>query len=109
MSWYVYVAHFFGGAFLVNALPHLMAGVTGQQLQTPFASPPFRGLSSAAVNVAWAMVNLALAYFALVRVGPLDLRNWPDAIVFFAGFGAWGYQCAGSFTRLRKANAASRP
>ncbi len=43
MPWYVYFAYFFGGAFLANALPHLIAGVSGQPLQSPFASPPFRG------------------------------------------------------------------
>ncbi|MCC6558783.1 MAG: hypothetical protein IT372_38110 [Polyangiaceae bacterium] len=62
MPWYVYFAYFFGGAFFANALPHLIAGVSGQPLQSPFASPPLKGLSSPAVNVAWALVNLALAY-----------------------------------------------
>src|SRR5262245_22126196 len=61
MPWYVYLAHFFGGVFLANSLPHLIAGVSGHPLQTPFASPPFRGLSSPLVNVAWALTNLALA------------------------------------------------
>ena len=51
MPWSHYVAYFFGGAFLANALPHLDAGVSGQPLQTPFASPPFKGLSSPVVNV----------------------------------------------------------
>lgn len=54
MAWLVYFAHFFGGAFLANALPHLIAGISGHPLQSPFASPPFRGLSSPTVNVAWA-------------------------------------------------------
>jgi uncharacterized RDD family membrane protein YckC len=102
MTWYVYLAHFAGGAFLANALPHLTAGVSGQPLQTPFASPPFRGLSSPAVNVAWALVNLAFAYLLLVRVGPLDLWNWSDAVVCFVGFGVWAFQCSRSFVRIRK-------
>lgn len=51
MHWYVHVAHFFGGALLANAIPHLNAGICGQPLQSPFSSPPFRGLSSPAVNV----------------------------------------------------------
>ena len=36
----LYLAHYFGGAFVANALPHLGAGILGQPLQTPFASPP---------------------------------------------------------------------
>ncbi len=101
MLWYEYVAHFLGGAFLANALPHLIAGITGQRLQSPFASPPFRGLSSPSVNVAWALANLALAYFLLLRMGPLDLRNWSDASVSFVGFGAMAIQCSRSLGRLR--------
>jgi len=62
MLWWHYVGFFFGGAFLANALPHLIAGVSGTRLPTPFASPPFKGLSSPPVNLAWALVNLAMAY-----------------------------------------------
>lgn len=75
MHWYVYVGYFFGGAFFANALPHLIAGVSGQPLQSPFASPPFRGLSSPTVNVAWALANLFFAHLLLVRVVPLDLGS----------------------------------
>ena len=102
MPWYVHLAHFFGGAFLANAIPHLVAGISGRPLQTPFASPPFRGLSSPSVNVAWALINLALAYLLLVRVEAFDPRSWLDAAVGFAGFGAMALQCARSFSRLRK-------
>lgn len=102
MPWYVYFAYFFGGAFLANALPHLIAGVSGQPLQTPFASPPFRGLSPPTVNVAWALANLAFAYLLLVRVEALDLRSWSDVGVCFVGFGAMALQCARSLARIRK-------
>ena len=51
MRWYHYVAYFFGGAFLANALPHLGNGISGHAFQSPFASPPGVGLSSATVNV----------------------------------------------------------
>jgi hypothetical protein len=101
MPWYAYVAHFFGAAFLANSLPHLIAGVTGRRMQTPFASPPFKGLSSPTVNVAWAMANLALAYLLLLRVGALDLRTWSDAIACFLGFAAMAFECARALGRLR--------
>lgn len=103
MPWHVCLAHFFGGAFLANSLPHLIAGISGHPLQSPFGSPPFRGLSSPVVNVAWALFNLAVAYLLLVRVAAFDLHSWADAGAGFTGFGAMALQCARSFTRLRKA------
>jgi len=102
MAWTVYLACFFGGAFLANALPHLMAGINGQRLQTPFASPPFRGLSSPQVNVAWALANLVFAYFLLVRVAPLDIRDWSQAGAVYLGFALMAFQCARAFVRLRR-------
>jgi hypothetical protein len=105
MAWSVHVAHFFGGAFLANALPHLIAGVSGRPLPSPFASPPFRGLSSPAVNIGWALANLALAYLLLLQVEAVDLRSWSDAGVCFAGFGAMALQCSRSFERLRRPGA----
>lgn len=101
MSWPLLVAHFFGGAFLANALPHLVAGVSGKPLQTPFASPPFRGLSSPVVNVLWALANLALAYLLLLRVGALNLHLWSDAAACFTGFALMSLQCARAFRKLR--------
>ena len=38
MRWYFFVAYFFGGAFLVNAIPHFVIGVSGRSFPTPFAS-----------------------------------------------------------------------
>lgn len=101
MPWYFHVAHFLGGAFLANALPHLVAGITGQPFPTPFAAPPFKGLSSPPVNVAWALANLVVAYLLLVRVRSLDLRMWPDAAAVFSGFALMALQCSRSATRLR--------
>jgi hypothetical protein len=36
MRWYHDIAYVFGGAFLVNAIPHFVTGITGH----PFQSPP---------------------------------------------------------------------
>lgn len=105
MPWYVNFAYFFGGVFFANALPHLIAGISGQPFPTPFASPPFRGLSSPTVNVAWALVNLALAYLLLVRVGVFDLRSWSDVGVCFVGFGAMAFQFPRSLSRIRNKGA----
>ena len=100
MSWHLGVACFFGGAFLANAIPHLVSGISGRPLPSPFASPPFRGLSSPEVNVAWALVNLAVAYVLLVHVGELAIRSWLHAIAGFAGFAAMAFQCARSLGRI---------
>jgi hypothetical protein len=69
MRWYHYIAYFFGGVFLANALPHLGNGISGHAFQSPFASPPGVGLSSSTVNVAWGLFNLAVGYLLVCRVG----------------------------------------
>jgi hypothetical protein len=42
MHWYINVAYFLGGAFLVNAIPYFVNGVSGHSIPSPFASPPGR-------------------------------------------------------------------
>ncbi len=86
MRWYHYVSYFFGGAFLANAVPHFVSGITGHPFQSPFASPPGVGLSSSTVNVLWGSFNLAVAYWFLCRVGTFDLRRTVPVLV--AGLGA---------------------
>lgn len=100
--WYSWVATFFGGAFAANAIPHLVFGISGRQLPTPFASPPFEGLSSPVVNVAWALFNLVVAYVLLWGVGNLDVHSWAPVACCFAGFAAMSLQCARAFGRVRR-------
>jgi len=83
--WYVYVAYFFGGAFLTNALPHLINGLSGRPFPTPFASPPGQGESPALVNVLWAALNLIIAYLLISRVGVFELRRTRDVLLVGAG------------------------
>jgi len=85
MRWYHYVAYFFGGAFLANALPHLGNGMSGHALQTPFASPPGEGLSSSTVNVLWGLFNLAVGYLLVCRVGRFDLRKTRHVLILGVG------------------------
>jgi hypothetical protein len=75
MRWYHAVAYFFGGAFLANAVPHFVSGVTGHPFQSPFASPPGEGLSSSTVNVLWGFFNFAVGYVLVGRVGAFELRK----------------------------------
>lgn len=100
MRWYHYVAYFFGGMFLANAVPHLVSGTLGRQLQTPFASPPGVGLSSALVNVLWGFFNLAVGYALVARVGRFDSRNTRQVLALGAGLLAMSIMLARTFTRF---------
>ena len=87
MQWSTYAAYFFGGAFLVNAVPHFVNGVSGRRFQTPFASPPGKGpnKSSPTVNVLWGTLNLAVGYLLVCRVGEFHIRDIPDVLISGAG------------------------
>ena len=85
MLWYQYVAYFFGGAFLANSMPHLINGVSGRSFQSPFASPPGKGLSSSTVNVLWGFFNLAVSYVLVCRVGCFSLHNTWQVLVLGVG------------------------
>jgi hypothetical protein len=99
MPWYVYLAHFFGGVFFVNAIPHFTSGVTGHPFPSPFASPPGKGLSSPLVNVLWGTLNVAIAYLLVYRVGEFDLHQTLSVLVFGAGGLLTGIQLATWFGR----------
>ena len=81
-----YIAYFFGGALLANAVPHFVAGVMGRPFQSPFAKPPGEGLSSSTVNVFWGFFNLVLGYVLICRVGNFELRATNHVLA--AGLGA---------------------
>ena len=85
MRWNHYVSYFFGGAFLANAIPHFVSGITGHPFQSPFATPPGAGLSSAMVNVLWGAFNLAIGYLLVCRVGAFDLRRTRHVVAAGAG------------------------
>src|SRR5712691_2319497 len=105
MIWQSGVAFFFGGMFLANFTPHFIAGVSGRAFQTPFAKPPFRGLSSPPVNILWGLFNLGAAYVLLVVVGGLELHRVADAAVTATGFGLGSLFIARSVTKLQRESA----
>ena len=84
MNWYHYIACFFAGLFLANAVPHFVHGISGNSFPTPFAKPPGKGLSSPTVNVLWALANLIIGYI-LLRVGEVSPTNIWTLLTFFAG------------------------
>lgn len=88
MHWYNYVACFFAGMFLANAVPHFVHGISGDPFPSPFAKPPGKGLSSAPVNMVWALVNIVIGY-VLLRPGHVG-SGMPALAVFFAGIAVIG-------------------
>jgi hypothetical protein len=87
MSWYLYLAAFFAGMFLANAVPHFTHGVSGDPFPSPFAKPPGKGLSSPTVNVVWAIFNLIVGT-VLFRVGRVWSSDYWALSLFFAGITA---------------------
>ena len=100
MPWYHYLSYFFAGAFLANALPHLMNGISGRSFQSPFAKPPGEGLSSPTVNVLWGFFNLIVAYLLVIRVGSFSLHNIIQVATLSAGALAMSVMLAISFGRF---------
>lgn len=100
MRWYHHVAYFFGGAFLANAVPHFVNGISGHPFQSPFAHPPGEGLSSALVNVLWGFGNAAVAYLLLCKVGTFELRRWQHIIHAAAGALLMSVMLARAFGRF---------
>ena len=85
MVWHAYLSLFFGGAFLTNAVPHVVSGVMGRPFQSPFAKPPGQGYSSSTVNVLWGFFNIVIGYVLTCRAGVFDLSNIADVAIFGAG------------------------
>jgi hypothetical protein len=75
-----YVACFFAGIFLANAVPHFVHGISGDRFPTPFARPRGKGLSSPI----WALFNVLVGYL-LLRAGKISAENDATLWVFFAG------------------------
>jgi hypothetical protein len=77
MHWYHYIACFFAGIFLANAVPHFVQGVSGDRFPTPFAHPPGKGLTSSTENVVWALFNglWATSCFVSGRLQPGKFRG----------------------------------
>jgi hypothetical protein len=96
------IACFFAGIFLANAVPHYVYGVCGDRFPTPFAKPPGKGLSSALVNVVWALFNMLLGAL-LFHVGRIA-SGAPVALgVLFTGVTAISVMSAINFAKKHAA------
>jgi hypothetical protein len=105
MAWPHLLSYFFGGAVLANAVPHLVAGLMGRPMQSPFAKPPGQGLSSSTVNVLWGFFNLVVGYVLVCRVGNFDLKDTPDVAALGLGVLLLGLMLARQFGRFNGGNA----
>jgi hypothetical protein len=104
MQWIDCVSYFFGGAVLTNAVPHFVSGVMGRPFQSPFAKPRGQGHSSSTVNVLWGVLNLAIGYLLVVRVGDFDLRSTADVLALGLGTLLIGVMTARMFGRFNGGN-----
>lgn len=108
MPWLDLLSYVFGGAFLANAVPHMVSGVMGRPFQSPFAKPPGQGLSCATVNVIWGFFNLVVGYGLMCHVGDFALRNAADAGALGLGILLMSLLAARQFGRFNGGNPPDR-
>ncbi len=101
MEWYNYIAIFFSGAFLSNAVPHFIHGISGDKFPTPFAKPPGKGLSPAYINVLWSAFNI-LVGIILFKNSKFHYHNLLWEILFFAGIVVMALMLSKTFTEKHK-------
>jgi hypothetical protein len=100
MPWLTYVAYFFGGVFLVNAVPHFTNGVSGRRFPTPFAIPLGKGKSSPTVNVLWGTFNLVIGCLLVGRVGEFHMNRTSATLAVGVGGLLMAIMLAGLFERI---------
>ena len=108
MGWAL-VSCFLGGAFLANAIPHVVSGMMGKPFQSPFAKPPGEGLSSSTINVLWGFFNLAISYLILCRIGDFALKDTADIVALGAGAFLIALLLARHFGRFNGGNQPDHP
>jgi hypothetical protein len=101
MFWYNYVACFFSGAFLTNAIPHFFHGISGDKFPTPFAKPHGKGLSSPLLNVFWGMFNFIMSSL-LFYCSSFSMTDLWCAILLFSGMTAMGIRLSFVFSKKDK-------
>jgi len=102
MVWYVYVAWFFAGVFLANAIPHTVQGISGNPFPTPFASPPGRGNSPPELNVIWGFFNLVVGGVLIDLTLPQLPPPWPLVALALIGALLMALRLANHFGKVRK-------
>ncbi|MGY6253558.1 hypothetical protein ACXIVK_08855 [Paraburkholderia caledonica] len=95
-----FVAIFFAGAFLCNAMPHLTAGLRGEVFPSPFSTPHGKG-PSPLVNFLWGMLN-ALIGLALLVHRPFAPGVNVDSAALLVGVLVMGAFTSVHFGRVRR-------
>ena len=108
MNWPDLIAYFFGGAFLTNAIPHVVRRHDGKMVQNPFAKPPGEGLSTSTIDIFWGFFNLLVGYFLVCRVGEFGLRTTSDVAALGLGGLLIGLVLARQFGRFHGGNEPKR-
>jgi hypothetical protein len=103
IQWYNYLASFFSGVFLANAVPHFIHGISGDKFPTPFSKPSGKGLSSSVVNTLWACFNLLIGYI-LYRVSEVSSHDEILLSVFFIGIVSISVFSSITFSKKQKDN-----
>ncbi len=96
-----HVILFLAGAFLCNAVPHLVAGLLGQPFPTPFGKPRGVGMSPPLVNFLWGVFNLCVGLFRLAR-HPVTLGANLDCLAIALGALAIGIHLSRHFGKVRQ-------
>lgn len=91
------ILSFLAGMFIVNGLPHLIKGVTGQTHLTPF-----KKVSNSYINVLWSFSNFILGII-LLSLNPtnrfLNLPRGDNLYAFFIGVFVMAMMCAWLFSK----------
>ena len=101
MEWYQYLAAFFAGTFISNFVPHYVHGVSGNKFPSPFTQPMGKALSSAPVNMLWALANLVIAYLLFIASNA-SRANTASLLVIFAGFSIMSIRASIGFQKKHK-------
>ena len=103
IHWYNYLAAFFAGVILTNAVPHFTHGISGDKFPTPFSKPHRKGLSSPMVNTLWACFNLLIGYI-LLRVSEVSSNDKIFLSVLFIGIVSMSVFSSNEFSKKQKDN-----
>jgi hypothetical protein len=103
VHWYNYLAAFFAGVILTNAVPHFIHGISGDKFPTPFSKPHGKGLSSPIVNTLWACLNLLIGYI-LFRVSEVPSNDIILLSVFFIGIVVMSVFTSNEFSKKQQDN-----
>ena len=99
MHWYDFLAYFFGGAFLANALPHLTNGVSGRSFQSLRQAPgqgPVLTRRKRMLGILQSRRRLLL----IVQVGAFSIHNLCHVAAAGAGMLLMSLMCALTFGRF---------